>query len=158
MRRERSTPNYAAFRPASGTASRTARASSRKRDTAPEMLLRRACYALGLRYRVDARDLPGRPDLVFRSARVAVFVDGDFWHGRELEARLARLSAGHNAAYWVAKVSSNVARDRRNNTYLASTGWRVLRLWEGEVRRDPCAAAERVAVLVAGTRAAIHSV
>ncbi|MCC7386126.1 MAG: very short patch repair endonuclease [Deltaproteobacteria bacterium] len=116
------------------------------------MLLRRACHALGLRYRLSVKGLPGKPDLVFLGACVAVFVDGDFWHGRDLDARIARLSTGHNAAYWVAKVTSNVARDRRQDAALRELGWRVVRVWESEVRTDPVGAAKRVAEVARARR------
>src|SRR5438067_13702101 len=109
----RVSPSYKGLSPASITASRVARASSAKRDTKPEMLLRRAVRRTGLRYRIDVASLPGRPDLVIPGARVAIFCDGDFWHGRYLEKRLLRLTVGHNASYWVSKIKSNVARDRR---------------------------------------------
>ena len=89
----------------------------------------------------------GRPDLVFHAARVVVFCDGDFWHGRDLPARLARLQRGHNAPYWVAKIETNVARDRRNDAALAAGGWLVLRVWEGEINAD----VERVAARIETT-------
>ena len=129
----RVTPNFSCLAPASATASRVAKASSKKRDTKPELALRRALYARGLRYRVDCHDLPGKPDIVFRGARVAVFVDGDFWHGRDLEARIAKLKNGHNAAYWVEKIRGNVERDRRHNSSLREAGWTVLRFWERDI-------------------------
>lgn len=136
-------PRFAGLSAASPQASINARAASRKRDTAPELLLRRELTRLGLRYRLDRADLPGRPDIVFIRERVAVFCDGDFWHGRDLAARLDRLRAGHNAPYWVAKIASNVARDRRNEAALVDAGWLVLRYWETDVLRDSegCAAA-----------------
>ncbi len=81
-------------------------------------------------------------------ARVAVFCDGDFWHGRHLEERLLRLAEGHNAGYWVAKIGGNVDRDQRNTLTLEALGWRVLRLWESEILRDPEAAADCVAAAV----------
>jgi DNA mismatch endonuclease (patch repair protein) len=80
--------------------------------------------------------------------RVVIFCDGDFWHGRDIEERERRLAAGHNAAYWVAKIRANVARDKRHTAELEAQGWRVLRLWETDIHRDPVAAAERVAALV----------
>lgn len=97
------------------------------------MKLRRALWRLGLRYRVDVAELPGRPDVVFRREKVAVFCDGDFWHGRGLDARIAKLAKGHNAPYWVAKIQTNVARDRRNEEALREAGWLVLRYWESDV-------------------------
>ena len=94
-RRTGSTPRYVGLRPASAKASRIASASSRKRDTECEMALRRALWQRGLRYRLAVRDLPGRPDIVFARERVLVFCDGDFWHGRNLAARVRKLALGH---------------------------------------------------------------
>lgn len=130
------TPSYIGLTPASDTARRVHQAASRKRDTAPEIALRRVLHARGLRYRLDARDLPGRPDLVFAPARVVVFVDGDFWHGRNLAERVSKLSVGHNAPYWVAKITANATRDLRNNARLVALGWRVLRVWESDIHAD----------------------
>lgn len=95
----------------------------------------------------DAR-LPGRPDIVFPSARVAVFCDGDFWHGRDLAQRLERLRGGHNAPYWVTKIEANVQRDQRRNEALRDAGWRVLRFWETDINRDVEAVADEVAAAV----------
>ena len=137
-----SAPTYTGLSPASATASRIARASSNKRDTKPELLLRRALWKKGLRYRVDVASMPGRPDVVFPSARLAVFCDGDFWHGRDFQRRVAKLARGHNASYWVLKIKSNAARDRRLGRLLTGKGWQVLRFWESDIRADPTVAAE----------------
>lgn len=83
--------------------------------------------------------------MVFRRQRVAVFVDGDFWHGRDWEERRERLRSGHNGPYWLAKITYNRDRDIRNNTLLSELGWRVLRLWETDVLKDPDSAARLVA-------------
>lgn len=122
---------YEGLSPASPRASALARTSSAKKNTRPEIALRTTLRSVGLmNYRIDVRDLPGRPDIVFRRAKVAVFCDGDFWHGRDLQARLAKLVRGHNAPYWVEKIAGNVARDRRHDVELARDGWQVLRYWE----------------------------
>jgi DNA mismatch endonuclease (patch repair protein) len=144
MKRARQTPSYSGLTAASDRASAAARAASAKRDTKPELQLRRARWARGLRYRVDVRDLPGRPDVVFPRARVAVFCDGDFWHGRGFLQRLAKLKTGHNGRYWVAKIRANVLRDRRQRAALESAGWLVIRFWE----TDLCARPEVAAVAV----------
>lgn len=138
--KSRRTPSFSGLTSASTAASTRARASSRRRDTRPEILLRKALHRIGLRYRVDARDLPGCPDIVFRKARVAVFVDGDFWHGRDLDERTRKLRRGHNAEYWMAKIEGNVARDRVRERELQRQGWAVLRFWETDIRRDTGAA------------------
>jgi DNA mismatch endonuclease (patch repair protein) len=116
--------------------------------------LRRALYALGLRYRVARADLPGCPDVVFAAARVAVFCDGDFWHGRGLEQRVAKLQRGHNAPYWVAKIRRNVERDRATDVALRADGWEVLRYWESDIRANPAAIADAVHRVVTERRRA----
>jgi DNA mismatch endonuclease, patch repair protein len=132
----------------SEVSSRT-KSRNRKKDTAPEMLLRRALFARGLRYRLHSRALPGNPDIVFPAARVAVFCDGDFWHGRNWEARRERLERGANATYWVPKIESNIARDRAATRALSAAGWVVLRLWETDIKRDPEVVAETIALVLA---------
>jgi DNA mismatch endonuclease (patch repair protein) len=76
--------------------------------------------------------------------RIAIFCDGDFWHGRDLAKRLTKLERGHNATYWVSKVSRNVERDRRQAQALEAAGWVVLRFWETDILRRPGAAADKV--------------
>lgn len=92
----------------------------------------------------NVADLPGKPDFVFRKARVAVFVDGDFWHGWRFPAWKAKL-----AAYWQTKIERNRRRDRKNFQQLRRDGWRVLRVWEHEVERGLADVVERVASLLA---------
>jgi DNA mismatch endonuclease (patch repair protein) len=132
----RSTPSYQGLRPASSRASEAARASSKKTNTRCELLLRRRLWEAGCRYITDVRDLPGRPDIVFPRARVVVFCDGDYWHGRGWEQRKLKLKEGHNAAYWLKKISTNMERDRRNTRLLEAEGWRVIRVWESDIRKD----------------------
>jgi DNA mismatch endonuclease (patch repair protein) len=140
-------PSYKGFTPASEAASRVKRAN-RKKDTLHELLLRRALWAMGLRYRKHAARLPGNPDLVFSRSRVVVFCDGSFWHGQDWPRLRAQLARRHNADYWLAKIARNRARDRKNTLLLQKQGWRVLRLWENDIKKDPVAAAEKVRALV----------
>lgn len=128
-------PRFSNFKPASDTASRI-KQRNRSRDTKAELLLRKELWRHGLRYRLHAQDLPGKPDIVFRGARVVVFCDGDFWHGRRWHERREKLSRGANALYWTAKIAANVARDRRKTRALQRAGWSVVRLWETDVLRD----------------------
>lgn len=117
-----------------------------RRDTLPELALRRALYARGLRYRVDVAPLPGlrrRADVVFSAARVAVFVDGCFWHSCPLHGT----SPKANAAWWAVKLVDNVRRDRDTDARLVEQGWVVIRVWEHEASED---AAERIAAAVRG--------
>lgn len=103
----------------------------RRRDTDPEMRLRRALHALGYRYRIDA-PLPGMPrrraDLLFTKHRVAVFVDGCFWHGCPAH----RTHPKNNAEWWRQKIEGNIARDRATDEHLAERGWCSVRIWEHE--------------------------
>ena len=104
------------------------------------MRLRRALWARGYRYRLRLR-LPGTPDLVFPSGKVAVFVDGCFWHGCPVHYR----TPGTNAAFWDAKIRRNQERDRRADRELRATGWVVVRLWSHQIKEDPEGALEVVA-------------
>lgn len=131
-----SVPRYENFRPRSATTSRVG-AGNRRQDTTPEILLRKALWAAGVRYRLHPPALPGRPDLVIVRHHVAVFCDGDFWHGRRWIARKDKLAAGWNSSYWVAKIERNRQRDRRVTHLLRELGWTVIRVWEGDVRRNP---------------------
>lgn len=126
-------------------------AAVRSRDTKPEVSLRCALHARGIRYRLHPRDVVGCPDLVNRSRKVAVFVDGDFWHANPAEWRrrgFASMEAqfpSPKRAEWVSKLRRNVERDAEVNAALASDGWHVIRVWESEVRADPEVVAEFIA-------------
>ncbi len=124
IQKEMNLPRFAGLSPSSQAASEAKR-RTRGRDTRPELLLRRELWRRGYRYRIHARDLPGRPDLIFRGARVAVFCDGDFWHGRDWTERREKLQAGANGAYWIAKIESNMRRDLRTNELLREPDGRV---------------------------------
>jgi DNA mismatch endonuclease (patch repair protein) len=122
--------------------------SNRRRDTGPELAVRRLVHAAGLRYRVDFAPLPDqrrlRADLVFTRVKVAVFVDGCFWHGCPKHHTVAR----NNADYWAAKVSGNRARDERVTALLEDAGWTVLRFWEHE---DPAGVAAEIVAKIRGS-------
>jgi DNA mismatch endonuclease (patch repair protein) len=115
------------------------------KDTKPEMLLRRTLYKRGLRYNIHAKDLEGHPDIVFRKQRVVVFVDGDFWHGRDWTERKEDIKS--NRAYWIPKIEKNISRDNEENIDLEKQGYQVIRLWETEIEKDP----ERCADIVKET-------
>jgi DNA mismatch endonuclease (patch repair protein) len=99
---------------------------------------------MGLRYRKHVLSLPGKPDIVFVRARVAVFCDGDFWHGRDWRSLRVKLKRRANPDYWIPKIRSNIERDRRNERLLAEDGWLVIRLWETDVLSSPLVAARYV--------------
>jgi DNA mismatch endonuclease (patch repair protein) len=119
--------------------------ANRCRDTTPELELRRALHRRGLRFRKDLRISTGprgvRVDVAFPRLRLAVFVDGCFWHSCPEHGTVPKA----NADYWIPKLDENVARDRRNDTELEAAGWRVLRLWEHEPVDEM---ADRVATLL----------
>jgi DNA mismatch endonuclease (patch repair protein) len=142
-KRKTSVPRYKSFRPRTAEASRVG-AGNRRQDTTPEIVLRKALRALGIRYRSNVKALPGCPDLILLERRAAVFCDGDFWHGRYWSERKSKLEAGWNAAYWVPKIDRNRQRDRQVSRSLRQIGWRVIRVWEGDVRRDPERVARRI--------------
>ena len=107
----------------------------KSRDTGPEVLLRKALWSRGLRYRLCDSSLPGKPDIVFRGRRVAIFVDGDFWHGNQWRRRRcssleAQFQHTDSKGYWIRKIRRNIKRDRENTARLMSMGWAVLRFWE----------------------------
>ena len=111
----------------------------RSKDTKPEMALRRALWARGHRYRLHGPDLPGRPDLVFWRQRVAIFVDGDFWHGRLIQEGRTDAFARQfrrRRAWWMNKIQTNIARDLRVTARLEASGWVVVRLWESAIRAN----------------------
>lgn len=105
----------------------------RGRDTKPEMLVRRLLHAMGYRYRLQVKDLPGRPDIVMRGRRKVIFVHGCFWHLHP-DCRLARLPKSH-LDFWLPKLEGNRARDLVNVEKLEAMGWRVLIVWECELGR-----------------------
>jgi DNA mismatch endonuclease (patch repair protein) len=146
---EQQAPSFAGLRPSSEAASRAQRAN-RKKDTGHEVLLRKALWRLGLRYRKHLPGLPGNPDLVFGGARVVVFCDGDFWHGRDWDRLKGQLARRHNAEYWIAKIGRNMERDREQAALLEGQGWLVIRLWETDVKRDVSAAASQLTEIVRG--------
>lgn len=121
----------------------------RGRDTGPEMVVRRMLHAMGYRYRVQSRELPGRPDLAFTRRKRAVFVHGCFWHGHEC-TRGSRAPRA-NAEYWRAKIARNRARDGEVVARLALAGWEALTVWECELG-DRGAIAERLRAFLGPVR------
>ncbi len=119
------------------------------RDTGPERAVRRILTRLGLRYRLQRRDLPGSPDIVMAGRRTAVFVHGCFWHGHGCRRGARRPKA--NAAYWLAKIARNTARDAAAQAALEAGGWTVLTVWECELK-DEAALESRLSASLQATR------
>ncbi|EXJ16937.1 very short patch repair endonuclease [Imhoffiella purpurea] len=117
----------------------------RKRDTKPELALRRLVHGMGYRYRLYRKDLPGSPDLVFPGRRAMIFMHGCFWH-QHPGCRLARQPKSR-PDYWLAKLARNVERDAEVRAQLAALGWKVLVIWKCEIT-DPGLVGERVAAFL----------
>lgn len=111
--------------------------------TGPEKAMASAFSELGLKWEEHVRELPGRPDFIFREPRVAVFVDGDFWHGWNFKEWRDKLSEK-----WEAKIAATRRRDARNHRLLREMGWKVIRVWEHQVKQSPARCARRVAKAV----------
>ena len=110
------------------------------KNSKPEVLLRRELYAKGLRYRIHRKDLPGRPDIAFGPAKVAVFVDGDYWHGWRFSQWQHRLPT----QAWRDKIANTRLRDRRIHARLRYRGWKVIRIWEHQIETDVIACIRKI--------------
>ncbi|OSZ69569.1 very short patch repair endonuclease [Sphingomonas sp. IBVSS2] len=106
----------------------------RGKNTAPELRVRRAAHALGLRFRLHRKDLPGKPDLVFPKHRVAMFVHGCFWHRHQGCPKASNPKSRED--YWAEKFDANTSRDKRVTSELEALGWRVITIWECESRNN----------------------
>lgn len=107
----------------------------KSKDTVAEISLRKALWRNGVRYRKNWRELPGSPDIVLTKQKIAIFVDGDFWHGRGHENAPGE-QIGTNKTYWRNKIARNIERDKENNDALTDAGWLILRFWESDVKTD----------------------
>lgn len=114
-------------------------AAVHSKDTKPEVLVRKYLFAKGLRFRVCDKKLPGKPDIVLPKYQTVIFIDGCFWHGHE-GCKYYRLPHTRTD-FWQSKINTNRLRDRRNDTDLTNSGWRVIRLWECEIRHKASRAA-----------------
>ena len=112
-----------------------------------ETMLAKSLWHSGIRYRCNYKKLPGSPDIAITRHHIAVFIDGEFWHGKDWEKRKARLKS--NRDYWIEKIEENMARDQRNDHELRSLGWTVIRFWEKDVKKDVDACASIVIQMIA---------
>jgi DNA mismatch endonuclease (patch repair protein) len=121
--------------------------SIKGKDTKPELLLRRRLWREGYRYRVNYKKLPGKPDIVFTKKKVAIFVDGDFWHGNNWRIRglgsLEEELSGYTD-FWREKITRNIKRDEKVSKELREMGWIVLRVWESDVKKNLDDVLERI--------------
>ena len=119
-------------------------AAIRSKDMKPELIVRSLVHRMGYRYRLHAKDLPGTPDLVFRSSRKAIFVHGCFWHQHPKRSCRDGRAPKSNLGYWAGKLARNVRRDTSNLAALKTLGWRVLAIWECETAQDQAKLARRL--------------
>ena len=106
------------------------------KDTAIELALRKALWERGHRYRKNYKGLPGHPDIVFTKYKIAIFCDGEFFHGKNWEEMKVSLQKSNNSEYWIRKISRNIERDEEVNKQLRNLGWSVLRFWGQDVKKD----------------------
>lgn len=107
---------------------------NKSKDTKPELLLRKALWKRGLRYRKNYKGVCGKPDIVFLKARIAVFVDGKMWHGYDWEHQKNDFKS--HREFWISKIESNIERDKKVTKELTVQGWHVIRFWDFEIIKD----------------------
>jgi DNA mismatch endonuclease Vsr len=109
------------------------------KNTSAELLMRKELTSLGLRYRIHSSKLPGKPDIVFTGKKVAVFIDGDWWHGRNYEIEHTKYTP-----FWQEKIKGNMIRDAKVTNDLERMGWKVFRIWEKDLKKSPSTNAEMI--------------
>ena len=108
----------------------------RGKDTTIEVILRKALWARGYRYRKNYKRIPGSPDIVLTKYKIAIFCDGEFFHGKDWEVLKPRLEKSNNSEFWIKKISRNLERDDEINKKLLSMGWTVIRFWGKEIMKN----------------------
>ena len=106
----------------------------RGKNTKPELLFRKALWAKGVRYRVNSKKLPGKPDVSIQKYKLAIFIDGEFWHGYNWQERKSNLKS--NRDFWIPKIERNMQRDSEVNLELKNLGYTVFRFWEREIKKE----------------------
>lgn len=106
----------------------------RGKNTKPELAFRKALYAAGYRYRIDYKKLIGKPDILLKKYKTAIFIDGEYWHGHNWSERKPKVKT--NREFWIAKIERNMQRDREVNAELDSLGYTIFRFWETEIKKE----------------------
>ena len=114
----------------------------KNKNTSIEVSLRKALWRAGIKYRVNYNKLPGTPDIAITKYRIAVFCDGEFWHGKDWETKKHRIQS--NREYWIAKIERNIIRDREIEMALSRMGWTVIRLWGSDIKNNLCGCVEDI--------------
>ena len=106
----------------------------KNKDSQIELLLRKELWKRGLRYQKNRTDIFGKPDIVFKGKKIAIFCDSEFWHGKDYDKSVGRI--GTNQEYWKQKIARNIERDKEVNEQLQKEGWTVIRFWEKDITKD----------------------
>jgi DNA mismatch endonuclease, patch repair protein len=149
VKRLRTSASFRTLQAASASASRAGK-GNKSRGTKPELELTRLLRRLRFKFELHPR-LVGKPDAILGRHNVAIFCDGDFWHGRRWAERQRKLAKGNNAMYWLRKIRDNRNRDRRVNYSLRKRGWVVIRVWASDLASDPERVVNRIRAAVAAT-------
>lgn len=115
-------------------------------DTKPEVALRKLLWSRGVRYRKNNEGLLGKPDICILKQKIAIFIDGEFWHGFDWKNKKQKIKT--NREYWIPKIEKNIERDKKIKLILENEGWTVLRIWESEIKKNPAECLRKVLVLV----------
>ena len=108
----------------------------KSKDTKPELLLRKALWKNKIRYRVNYKKLPGKPDIVITKYKIAIFCDSEFFHGKDWEVLKGKLQNGKNPDYWIKKIERNIERDHEKDQKLIAEGWTVIHFWGKEILKN----------------------
>lgn len=106
----------------------------RSQNTKPEQKIRKILWALGLRYRLNVKSLPGKPDIVLKKYGLIIFIDGEFWHGYKWEEKRDKIKS--NSGFWIPKIERNIQRDQEINQELSKLGYKVIRFWDHQINKD----------------------
>jgi len=123
------------------------------KNSLPELLLRKALWAKHIRFRIHPKSFPGKPDIVINKYRLAIFVDGDFWHGFDWENRKAAIKT--NKGFWIPKIERNIQRDQEVNELLSAKGYTVMRFWEHEVKEKLLLCINQIALFIEAAKLAV---
>ncbi|MFC1903732.1 very short patch repair endonuclease [Chloroflexota bacterium] len=115
-------------------------------NTEPEIQMRKMLWRSGIRYRLYDETLPGKPDIVIKKHKIAVFIDGEFWHGFQWNRKKNKIKA--NRDYWIPKIERTIERDKKNNQLLEERGWTVVRYWTSEVQKNQQNCLEKITSLI----------
>lgn len=108
----------------------------KSKDTSIEVILRKALWSKGYRFRKNYKKLPGKPDIVLTKYKIAIFCDGEFFHGKDWENLKQRVNKGKNSDYWVQKIERNIKRDQEQDALLRFQGWKVIHFWGKDIEKD----------------------